>query len=285
MTLGTVAILGPGLLGGSLALALAERGLAEQLRIYARKDATFPEIKKRIPQAHLTTDVVEAVRGADIVVLCVPIETMAGLVKQFADVLKPTTLVTDVGSVKESVDRELAPLLADKALWMGSHPMAGSEKTGFSAARADLFVGAKVILTHTGVNAGEAKAKELAETFWQKLGAAPFAVTPFDHDRFVAHLSHLPHLAAAALVNATREDFFKAAGSGFRDTTRVASGSPELWTEIVAENRKKISEALSTYSAELEKIKKAVDADEKSVLRHALQHAQDQRAKLLKEMT
>jgi prephenate dehydrogenase len=281
MNLGTVAILGPGLIGGSLAQAIDERGLADRLVIYARKDATFPEIGKRLPQAHLTTDVVEAVRGADVVVLCVPIETMAGLVKQFADALKPTALVTDVGSVKESVDRDLAPLLAGKALWIGSHPMAGSEKAGFAAARADLFVGAKVILTPNGKNQ---EALGRAEKIWQKLGGVTFQVAPFEHDRVVAHISHLPHLAAAALVNATRGDFFRAAGPGFRDTTRVASGSPDLWTEIILHNREKIIEALGALIAELEQMSGVLKKGDESRLREMLQSAHDQRSKLLKEM-
>ena len=281
MNLGTVAILGPGLIGGSLALALAERGRADQLRIYARKDTTFPEIKKRIPQAHLTTDVVEAVRGADVVVLCVPIETMAGLVKQFADALKPTALVTDVGSVKESVDQALAPLLAGKALWIGSHPMAGSEKAGFAVARPDLFMGAKVILTPNGKNQ---EALERAEKFWREVGGVTLQVAPFDHDRFVAHISHLPHLAAAALVNATRNDFFRAAGPGFRDTTRVASGSPDLWTGIILDNRAKIIEALDSLILELGKMSSALKKDDESRLREMLQSAHDQRAKLLQEI-
>jgi prephenate dehydrogenase len=281
MNLGTVAVLGPGLIGGSLAQAIDERGLADRLVIYARKDATFPEIKKRLPQAHLTTDVIEAVRGADVVVLCVPIETMAGLVKQFAGALKPTALVTDVGSVKESVDRDLAPLLAGKALWIGSHPMAGSEKAGFAVARPDLFVGAKVILTPNGQNA---EALKRAGELWSALGGKILTAAPFEHDRFVAHISHLPHLAAAALVNATKPDFFPAAGSGFRDTTRVASGSPDLWTEIILDNREKIVEALGALISELEKMSDVLEKGDESRLRELLQSAHDQRSKLLKEM-
>ncbi|MCE0483816.1 MAG: prephenate dehydrogenase [Methylacidiphilales bacterium] len=280
MSFGTVAILGPGLIGGSLALALAERSLARQIRIYGRRDATFPAIRERLPLAELTTNVLDAVRDADVVILCVPIETMAPLVKQFAGSLKPTALVTDVGSVKESVDNEIAPLLANKALWIGSHPMAGSEKSGFAAARPDLFVGARIILTPTGKTAPEAR--ERAETFWQKVGASVFTAPPFEHDKMVAHISHLPHLAAAALVNATDENHFKAAGPGFRDTTRVASGSPDLWTEIAWDNREKIKSAIATLVTELEHIKISLEKGDKSGLQQALQKAHDQRSKFLR---
>jgi prephenate dehydrogenase len=281
MNFGTVAILGPGLIGGSLALALAERGLADKLVIWARNENSFPAIQEKLPHATLTTDIIEAVRDADIVVLCVPIETMKNLVEKFADSLKPTALVTDAGSVKESVDRELAPLLAGKAFWIGSHPMAGSEHSGFAAARADLFDGAKIIVTHTGKRPGEEEIKERVETFWRKLGGNVFFTPPFEHDKMVAHISHLPHLAAAALVNATRDDFFRAAGSGFRDTTRVASGSPDLWTEIAWDNREKISTAIASLIVELERFKKSLNETQKSHLHALLEKAHDQRSKFL----
>ena len=280
MTFGTVAILGPGLIGGSLALALAERGLAEKLVIYARKDTSFPAIKAKLPQAELTTDVVAAVRDADVIVLCVPIETMAPLVKQFADSLKPTALVTDVGSVKECVENEIAPLLTGKALWVGSHPMAGSEQAGFSAARADLFVGAKVIYTPTEKTS--AKAKELVATFWEKVGGSTFQAVPFEHDRAVGYISHLPHVVAAALVNAMQDSFFRAAGSGFRDTTRIASGSPDLWTGILSENHEKVEEAISKLITELEGVKKSLQTNDKQHLHYFLASAHDRRSKNLK---
>ncbi len=177
-------------------------------------------------------------READVVILCVPIEAMAGLVHEFRDALKPTALVTDVGSVKGSVDRDLAPLLDDRALWIGSHPMAGSEQGGFAAARADLFEGAdrhpharpsrprRDARTARGANSGRR---------WARIS---FVLSPEKHDQMVAAVSHIPHLLAAALVNhaVSFGDLALAAG-GFRDTTRVASGSPELWTEILLANR------------------------------------------------
>src|SRR5271170_5497637 len=149
MNFGTVAILGPGLIGGSLALALAERGLAKRLMIYARSPRALDAIRTAGVDAELTGNPSEAVRDADIVVLCVPIEAMAGLVREFRNALKPNALVTDVGSVKGAVDRDLAPLLEDRALWIGSHPMAGSEQAGFTATRANLFENAPIIVTPT----------------------------------------------------------------------------------------------------------------------------------------
>src|SRR5471030_1815473 len=180
MKLGTVAILGPGLIGGSLALALAERGLAKRLMIYARSPHALDAIRTAGVDAELTGNPSEAVRDADVVILCVPIEAMAGLVHEIRDALKPTALVTDVGSVKGSVDQDLAPLLEGRALWIGSHPMAGSEQAGFSAARADLFENAAVIITPTPHTHREAK--DRAHQFWSALGGRVLVYDPKWHD-------------------------------------------------------------------------------------------------------
>ena len=235
MKFGTVAILGPGLIGGSLALALTERQLIDRLVIYSRTAKSFAEIRAKLPQAECVTDVVSAVQDADLIVLCVPIEQMELLVGQFRDSLKPGALVTDVGSVKVSVDRALSPLLAGRAQWVGSHPMAGSERSGFSAARADLFQAAPVIVTPTAQTANAARDRVVA--FWQALGAEIFLRDPAAHDLAIAGISHLPHLVAALLCAEADAPSLPLAGGGFRDTTRVAGGSPELWTEILWANR------------------------------------------------
>ncbi len=279
MNFGTVAILGPGLIGGSLALALAERGLADRLMIYARSARALDEIRTAGVDAELTGNPSEAVREADVVILCVPIEVMGSLVKEFRAALKPTALVTDVGSVKGSVDRDLAPLLEDRAFWIGSHPMAGSEQAGFSAARADLFEGAAVIVTPT--KSTQRKAIQLAEKFWKALGGRVMEFEPGWHDMTVAQVSHIPHLVAAEIIANIPDECLPAAGSGLRDTTRVASGSPELWTEIVWANREAIRASMQPLILELQNLQEALKGNDKSLLRDALQYAHDQRAKLL----
>jgi prephenate dehydrogenase len=257
MNFGTVAILGPGLIGGSLALALAERGLARRLMIYARSARALDAIRTAGVDAELTGNPSEAVRNADVVILCVPIEAMAGLVHEYRDALKPTALVTDVGSVKGSVDRDLAPLLENRALWIGSHPMAGSEQAGFSAARADLFEDATVILTPTRHTQHEAERR--AEEFWKALGGRLTIISPEKHDQLVAAISHIPHLIAAALVNhAVRHGDLEIAAGGFRDTTRVASGSPELWSEILLANQDAVAAQLDHLVRDLQTIKAAL---------------------------
>ena len=284
MTFGTVAILGPGLIGGSLALALAERGLSKRLMIYARSPHALDEIRAAGVEAELTGNPGEAVAEADVVILCVPIEAMAKLVHEIRDALKPTALVTDVGSVKASVVREIAPLLEDRALWIGSHPMAGSDQSGFAAARADLFEGAAVVLTpdqHT-----QPEAERRAELFWRALGGRVIRLNPEEHDDRVAQISHLPHLLAAALVNHASPEARDLAGGGFRDTTRVASGSAELWTEILAANAGAVAPRLRRFIAELGELEKMLSRPaDKSSLRAALEKAQMGRSELFGKKT
>ena len=269
MKFGTVAILGPGLIGGSLALALAERGLAKRLMIYARSPRALDEIRLASVDAELTGNPSEAVSEADVVILCVPIEAMAGLVHEFRDALKPGAFVTDVGSVKGSVVRDIEPLLEGRALWIGSHPMAGSERGGFAAARADLFEGATVILTPTKQTSREAQRQ--AEKFWTALGSNLAILSPEKHDQMVAAISHIPHLIAAALVNhAVTFGDLALAGGGFRDTTRVASASPELWSEIFLANSEATGFQVNRLIAQLMALEAALKNPDKAAARTLL---------------
>ena len=286
MNFGTVAILGPGLIGGSLALALAERGLAKRIVIYARSAQALDAIRLAGVDAELTGNPSEAVREADVVILCVPIEAMAALVKECRDALKPGALVTDVGSVKGSVDAALAPLLAGQALWIGSHPMAGSEQSGFVAARADLFENAAVIVTPTQQTAPKAQAR--AEEFWRALGSRVFVLSPAEHDTAIAGISHMPHLIAMELVNMVKREHLVLAGGGFRDTTRIASGSPDLWAEILWANRHALKVQLDDWIKSLQDLKNLFELDgpsDKQGLREILLMAQTTRAELSEKKT
>jgi prephenate dehydrogenase len=221
------------------------------------------------------------VREADIVILCVPIEAMPALVKEFRGTLKPGALVTDVGSVKGSVDAALAPLLAGHALWIGSHPMAGSEQSGFVAARPDLFENAAVIVTPTAQTARGAEAK--ATEFWRALGGRVFTLSPEKHDQTVAEISHLPHLLAALLVLNADAAGLPLVGGGFRDSTRIAAGAPDLWIEILRSNRVAVAHACESLAALLVKVEHLLreDApDAKSELFKILETAQSIRSQL-----
>jgi prephenate dehydrogenase len=285
MTFGTVAILGPGLIGGSLALALAERKLADRLIVYGRSNSSFPAIRQDCPMAEVTTDVKLAIEDADIVILCMPIESMFTFVAPIAHLFKSSALVTDVGSVKGRVERDLAPLFANNAHWIGSHPMAGSEKSGFGAARSNLFDGATVVITPTPKTS--LLADKRAEEFWKSVGGHVVRLDPEAHDNSVAQISHLPHVLAAVLVNYSSAEARELAGGGFRDTTRIASGSPELWTEILAANAKPVIKSIDDFIRELIEFRFALENQkpdaENSALLDALKKAQHSRSQLLEK--
>ncbi len=232
-----VTILGPGLLGGSLALALKAR-TAAHVTVWGRRAESVGEIARSGCTDAATTDLTAAAKDADVIVFATPVEVMAPLARQITPVLKSSALVMDVGSVKANVVSELAPIFAGPGRFIGCHPMAGSEQTGFAAARADLFDGSVCILTPDDATPRDAIAD--ATVFWQSVGCTTRTLAPAEHDQIVAWISHLPHLLAAALVQTVADHSpaaFDFAGPGFRDTTRIASGPPDMWTGILGQNR------------------------------------------------
>jgi prephenate dehydrogenase len=237
-----LAVFGPGLLGGSILLAARERNLASELAVWARRPEALDEVAQRVPGCLTTCDAAAAARGADLVVLCTPVGAMADVTRALRPALSPGTLVTDVGSVKGSVETALAPLLHGRARWIGSHPMAGGEMQGISAARASLFEGSTVVVTPTGSTPPDSR--DEAASFWEQTGARVIDLDPATHDRLVAEISHLPHLMAALLVGVSSPASRGLAGGGFRDTTRVAAGSPKMWREIFEQNREATLAAL-----------------------------------------
>ena len=228
-----LAVFGPGLLGSSIALAAQRRG-DYRVSIWGRREEAVAELRARGIGHLASSDLAAVACDADLVVLCVPIGAMPALAAQLAPLIPRTALVTDVGSVKAPVVAELSAIFRETARFVGSHPMAGSEQQGLHAARADLFEQHVCIVTPDAQSEPEAVA-EIAR-FWESLGGLVRQLPPDIHDEIAAAISHVPHLMAAALVNAVagaNPDAFEFAGPGFRDTTRVASGPPEMWTEIL----------------------------------------------------
>lgn len=241
---GRVAILGPGLIGGSVALALRARCPETKISIWVRRPEQLAEILKRGIADAVEPDPVAAVRNADLVIFCTPVGAMTELARTIAPHLAPDAVVTDAGSVKVSVVAQLTPILGGR--FVGAHPMAGSERSGLSAARADLFAGAPCIVTP--VPESDAKAVAAAHDFWKKLGCTITTMAPLEHDRLVARISHLPHALAFALVNLVLDTLPPGsqdlAGGSFRDATRVAASDPALWTGILTENRTEVAASL-----------------------------------------
>jgi prephenate dehydrogenase len=193
----------------------------------------------------LSDNLPEVVRDADCVVLATPVGAMAALARDAVQNIKPGTLITDVGSVKAPVVREMDAIVSGRARFIGSHPMAGSEQSGLDAARPGLFQDAIVIITPTADSDSEAIAQ--AAGLWTSVGAVVRTLDPTEHDQFVAWISHLPHLLAATLVEAVSRGCpgaFEFCGPGFRDTTRIASGPPAMWTEILGANREAVRAAI-----------------------------------------
>ncbi len=250
--LSNVTIAGGGLLGGSLALALAALDPPPCVRLWARRPATVAAARE-LGIHGATCDLGEAMRETDLLVLAVPVGAMAELVTQaVAAGLPAGCLVTDVGSVKRAPHLSIPPRLAGHAIdFIGSHPMAGSERVGISAADARLFDGSTCLLTHDGATA-HPRAGEL-ERFWASVGCRTSWLSPEDHDAVVARISHLPHILAASAARVCLLDPLQGrfGGGGLRDTTRVASGNPEMWAEILIENRAALLEPLRETLADL----------------------------------
>ena len=278
-----ISIVGLGLMGASLAMALRKRGYVGRLVAYARKPETRAEALARGIVDAAFDDPDEAVKDASLVVLCAPIRACADLAADIAPLLKPGALVTDVGSTKGWICRQMAGILP-KGVFVGSHPIAGSEKQGLQAASADLYENAlTVVATHLDVP--EEAAARVAE-LWKSAGARTCRMEPDDHDRLLARTSHLPHVAAAALAKAIGRDCAEKVGAfcgtGFYDSTRVASGSIEMWHDILMTNAPAVAEELRAFKAEVERVYDDLQAGRLDDVAKFLERARDARAELLK---
>jgi prephenate dehydrogenase len=249
-------LVGVGLLGGSLGLALRKRRLAGSVAGFVRRASSVVECKRVGAVDVATRDLEEAVSGADLIVLCTPIAQMEPLARQMCPFLAPGAVVTDVGSVKGTVVRNLEGLIAEAGgSFVGSHPMAGSEKTGVASAKADLFERAVCVVTPTPKS--NRAAVRSVERLWKSAGARLLRLSPETHDLLVSRSSHLPHVLAASLANFVlspkhpKEQALLCA-NGFRDTTRIASGSPEMWRDIAMANGANLADVLGILVKDLQ---------------------------------
>jgi prephenate dehydrogenase len=253
-------LVGLGLLGGSVAKAARAEGLAREIVAVGRRRESLEPALKDGAVDQITTNVAEGVRDCDLCILATPVTTLASLLHDVWHAAPATAVLTDVGSTKAAIVRTADALHRERPLaFIGSHPMAGSDRSGYHVSRADLFKGALVILTPTATSA--LPALERVREFWQALGARVTTLDPATHDRAVAAVSHLPHLVADALVETVlRMDprFLDLAAGGFRDTTRIAASNPTVWREIFEENREALGEALATFRRALDDLDRLV---------------------------
>jgi prephenate dehydrogenase len=276
-----ISLIGVGLLGGSLGLAARRRMLADQVVGFVRRQASVRECEKAGAVNLATRDLEEAVSGSDLIVFCTPIAQMRPLLEQMLPWLESDAIITDVGSVKGSVVRDFETLAARAgARFVGSHPMAGSEKTGVRAARADLFQGALCVVTPT--RKSDPAAVRKIEQLWKAIGSRLLRLSPEQHDLLVSRSSHLPHLLAATLANfvlqpkSPRQQLLLCA-NGFRDTTRIASGSPEMWRDIALSNGKHIGKALGAFIGELRRLQVYISQGDSRRLEALLTQAKTRR--------
>jgi len=274
----SIAIFGPGLMGGSLLMALRQRQPQAHLRAWGRRSEALEELQNRGLADFCSLDAAQAADGADIVVLCLPVDKLAEAAGDFARAVTADCLVTDVGSVKGTVVGSMEQIFSTHQNFVGSHPMCGSEATGLAAARADLYEDALCVVTPTAQS--RPALTEAAAAFWRSVGGRVMTMSPAEHDRAAALVSHVPHVAAAALVDllsGENPDFRKLCAGGFRDTTRVASGSPELWTAILSQNRTEIERGLGKLITILEKFQSAVASGDTAALTSLLTQARTAR--------
>jgi prephenate dehydrogenase len=265
-----ITLVGVGLLGGSLGMISKQRRLASRVVGYVRRAASIKECEAAGACDKAELDIEAAIRDADLIIFCTPLAQMRELANRMARAVKRDAIVTDVGSVKGSVVAELAPIFAAAgAHFVGSHPMAGAEKTGVGAAHVDLFQ--QAVCAVTPVANSNASAVQRVEDYWRSVGALPIRMTPETHDDLVSRSSHLPHVVAAELANYVlspvhpKEQAMLCA-NGFRDTTRIASGSPEMWRDICLSNRVNLARVLGVFIEDLQEFRIALDnGDAKTV--------------------
>jgi cyclohexadieny/prephenate dehydrogenase len=258
-----IALIGFGLIGGSIARAARAQGLAGEIVTTARSART----RARVAELGIVDRVVEsnaeAVKDADLVILCIPVGACGPVAQEIADYLKPGAIVSDVGSVKGAVVREMAPYLPEGVHFVPAHPVAGTEHSGPDSGFAELFINRWCILTPP--EGTDPKAVERLRAFWAALGARVEIMTPDHHDLVLAITSHLPHLIAYTIVGTadelegvTQSEVLKFSAGGFRDFTRIAASDPTMWRDVFLTNKDAVLEMLGTFTEDLSKLTRAI---------------------------
>ncbi len=256
----SLAILAPGLLGGSVARAARLHGAASRIALWARRPEARLALREQ-PWCDAVADTPEtAVADAQLVLIAAPVDRIVPLTRQIAPHLTPGAIITDVGSVKGEICRLGHAALANRrAHFVGSHPMAGSEKTGWEHGTAELFKNRTCFVTPLAET--DAAATDTVVRFWRELGGEPVTVSPDAHDEIVAHISHLPQVIASSLCAFLAQKnpaWRNYAGGGLRDTTRIAGSDPQLWRTILEQNRDEVLRAVQQFEDELHHFKAAL---------------------------
>lgn len=270
-----VAIVGVGLIGGSIAAALKDRGYTGKILGFGRNPARLEQARGAGLLDEFSVKIEPLIEQASLVVICTPVDRIVTDVRNFAAEAGPGTLITDAGSVKGEICSALHDFATGEVVFVGSHPMAGSEKNGFEHARSDLFEGRVCIVTPDAGN--DDSATNRTANFWKFLGMRVERLSPQLHDSAVAYSSHLPHLVAAALAYSLPDLHRRFVGTGIRDATRIAAGDPQLWDAILRMNSSEVKIALGHFSQVLHEFEQGLDEEGAPSLKNLLEQAKKNR--------
>lgn len=279
-----IAIIGVGLIGGSLGLALKKRNLIEEVVGIGRRQESLDKALQAGAVDRATLKLEEGVKDVDLVVIATPVGLITEMVKRTIRALPRGAIITDVGSTKEKIVQEVNKFLPEKISFIGGHPLAGSEKRGVEEARAALFEDSVCVLTPGGETSSEAL--DEVKSLWKSVGARVLAMKPEEHDFLIAATSHLPHLIATTLVNLVSdlkrkdEHIISLIASGFKDTTRIAASSPELWRDICLSNKNNLTAMIDRFKGLLEEVREHISREDGPLLREDFARARTFRDKL-----
>lgn len=250
-----VTILGVGLIGASFALVLKKHGFCNEVIGYGRKEENLKRAKEKKIIDSFELDPVKACNGSDLVLFAMPVGIFIDIAKEVRNSLKRNTIVTDVGSVKGKLVRDMEALMPEGVYFVGGHPIAGSDHSGIDTAAAEIFHGAKCIITPTENT--DKNAIEKVTALWEAFGSIIKIINPDEHDRIYAAVSHLPHLIAYEIVNTVADIdslYLAFSGQGFKDTTRIALSHPELWRDICILNRDNLLDYIEIFKKNLDRV-------------------------------
>jgi len=281
-----VSIVGVGLLGGSLAKVMRRLGLAKSLIGYGRNKANLEEAKNLGIIDQVAPDIQSAVKDADLIVLCSPVRAVSQLVMKMAPHIKPGCLVTDVGSVKEPLVREIIALIPEGVFFVGAHPIAGGEKSGFRVSSDTLFEGARCIVTPTDKT--EQSALKRVVELWETVGMRVSIMDVKEHDFIFGAVSHLPHVLIFALMNTlgslkseNHDEITSFSGAGLKDITRIAGGEPVMWRDICISNKDSILHCLDRFQVTLNQLRSGIEQENGELLTQEFESANEHRLNLI----
>jgi prephenate dehydrogenase len=275
-----ITVIGLGLLGGSITLTVLRTFAGVKTVGYSHRSVTRAKARQLGVADEIADDIRKSVSDADLVILATPISAFEEIFDEISDALPAGCIVTDVGSTKVLPHRWAEKKLPAKVHYVGSHPIAGSEQRGVEFARDDLFEGAVCILTITKKT--DSYVVQTLKRFWSKLGCSVKLMSPAEHDRILANVSHLPHVTAAALVNASGVKELPFAGRGFMDMSRIASSQENIWADVLATNASNVIGSIDRITAELGKLKKAIKSGDKKQIEKLLETARNKRNAMVK---